>query len=171
MRWKVAGFSLLEFIVVLAVLIGAAGVVLPLMAAEMHDTKLSRALDDVSRIGGAFGKAMRECGLRPGADTAGMPVASYYTNGSLPAGLPTGKRDRMVQVLGQPPKGPAAERWKGPYLGEVGADPWGRAYVLLVPSDAAGGHVWCLSAGRDGVLQTSEDDETVQGDDVGVCVR
>ncbi|MFN0205760.1 MAG: type II secretion system protein GspG [Planctomycetota bacterium] len=177
MQREIAGFTLLEAIIVIAVLIGAAGVVLPLMSAEMHDTKITRALDDASRIAGAYNNAARDRGMLPGADAEGTPTATYYTSGALPGGLPLGKREQLIHLFDNTPESAPSEKWKGPYLGEVGSDPWGRAYVVLVPSKNAvlskkeGTHVWALSAGRDGIVSTTERDDAVAGDDIGVCVR
>lgn len=59
--------------------------------------------------------------------------------------------------------------WRGPYLGVVGADPWGTAYVVTF-----GGirdwktRVWVVSAGPNGRLETREPDAMPQGDDVAL---
>ncbi len=50
-------------------------------------------------------------------------------------------------------------KWKGPYLQEAGADPWGNAYLVGVrnlerPRAATDTAVWIISAGPDGVIQT-----------------
>jgi prepilin-type N-terminal cleavage/methylation domain-containing protein len=78
---------------------------------------------------------------------------------------------------------PAPPGWNGPYLKEVPLDPWGNPYVCNVRYlDGAGvtgvttaeedNHaVFCLSAGPDGVFNTSFDDGTELqapgGDDIG----
>ena|SRR5262245_20588510 len=167
------GFSLLEMIVVLAVLVGLAGTVLPLMASEIEDTRISRAMADASRVSGAVERYARDLGALPGALEKGGATTSLTSAAPLPGGLPTGPRARLAEWIGPEAAGRAetAKGWKGPYLGEVGPDPWGRAYVVLVPSGGTRGHVWALSAGRDGALQTHEFSDAIAGDDVGVMLR
>ena len=73
-------------------------------------------------------------------------------------------------------------KWKGPYITKLGADPWGKAYVIHVggmqkggcPVDTTGaatcgasGRGWILSAGPDGVLDTAPTATTLSGDDLG----
>jgi prepilin-type N-terminal cleavage/methylation domain-containing protein len=63
-------------------------------------------------------------------------------------------------------------KWRGPYLTKFGPDPFGKAYVVYMkgidkkqsPTTERG---WILSAGPDGVLQTTKNDSTVAGDDIG----
>jgi hypothetical protein len=59
--------------------------------------------------------------------------------------------------------------WKGPYLKSLDVDPWGRAWLVL-PFGDPGTFCWCLSAGKNGVIETGPADDCVQGDDVGVRV-
>jgi type II secretory pathway pseudopilin PulG len=168
----IVGFSLLELIVVMAILVGVAGVVFPLLSAEIQDSKISRALDDTSRIASALAKASRDVGFIPGADEAKMPPSAMLTAGKRPAGLPLGHQRKLGDFLGvDAPYHNTKNPWKGPYLGEVGADPWMRAYTVILPAKGEAGHVWVLSSGPDGVLQTSELSDSLCGDDVGVCLR
>ena len=61
--------------------------------------------------------------------------------------------------------------WNGPYLPREEQDPWGHAYVVSVSGFAGGArpsnHVWCLSAGPNGVVETSAESNQTLGDDVG----
>ena len=67
-------------------------------------------------------------------------------------------------------------KWKGPYLGKVGQDPYGNFYVAHIgaiekngsPINSAGtGYGWVLSAGIDGVFQTCPESTSLAGDDTG----
>ncbi len=67
-------------------------------------------------------------------------------------------------------------KWKGPYLGKVGTDPFGNFYVAHMgaiekggsPINSAGtGYGWVLSAGIDGVFQTCPESTSLAGDDTG----
>jgi type II secretory pathway pseudopilin PulG len=159
-------------IVVLAIAVAISGVVFPLLHAELSDSRISRAFDDTSRIASALGRAARDMGSMPGTDESGLPTSALLTSGPRPDGLPLGRRSHLGDILGieAPASAPSAETHT-PYLGEVGADPWGHAYAVLVPSKGVAGHVWALSAGPDGILQTTSASDALAGDDIGVCLR
>jgi type II secretory pathway pseudopilin PulG len=159
-------------IVLLAVAVAISGVVFPLLHAELDDSRISRAFDDTSRIASALSRAARDAGSMPGADESGLPASALLTSGARPDGLPIGRRAHLGDFLGiEAPASAAADGPHAPYLGEVGADPWGHAYAVLVPSKGSTGHVWALSAGPDGILQTTTESDAVAGDDIGVCLR
>ena len=82
-----------------------------------------------------------------------------------------------------------ASKWKGPYITNLGADPYGRAYIAHVgamekkgcpvgsggaPPDcfspAAGAKGWILSAGPNGILDTSPNATELVGDDIGLIL-
>lgn len=64
-------------------------------------------------------------------------------------------------------------KWRGPYLGKVARDTFGRAYVVYtrgIDKNFAGGSTgrgWIISAGTDNTLNTLATDTTVSNDDVG----
>ena len=67
-------------------------------------------------------------------------------------------------------------KWKGPYVGKVGKDPYGNYYVAHVGAiekngskinTAGTGYGWVLSAGIDGVFQTCPESTSLAGDDTG----
>lgn len=78
-----------------------------------------------------------------------------------------------------------SKRWKGPYVANVSLDPWGHAYIVHVGAMEENGvpvfinslltplgsfkqpEGWILSAGPDGLLQTSPTDTVLSGDDIG----
>ncbi|MBI3820001.1 MAG: hypothetical protein HY286_14995 [Planctomycetes bacterium] len=165
------GFSLLEVVLVMAVFIGAAGVVLPLLYAEMQDSKITRAIDDTSRIAQAISQSARATGAMPGEDEPNMPCAALLSSGTRPGGLPLGRNLNLFTILSKSAAGAESQPAQGPYLGDVGADPFNRAYVVLVPAKGSPDHCWVLCAGRDGIIQTTEKDSTLRGDDIGVCLR
>ena len=86
----------------------------------------------------------------------------------------------IYNVSQSPPEPPG---WNGPYLKSVPLDPWARPYVCNVryldggrvngvtPAEADNHAVFCLSAGPDGVFNTSFNDGTELqvpgGDDIG----
>jgi hypothetical protein len=60
--------------------------------------------------------------------------------------------------------------WRGPYLDRVPIDPWGRAYVVSFDQARAGQPMFIVSAGPDGVLDTTSKDGAITGDDVGIVL-
>lgn len=67
--------------------------------------------------------------------------------------------------------------WLGPYIAEIGQDPWGKNYIALAlgmqrGKDAGGNqlYAWILSAGPNGILETCHTDAALQGDDIGVQI-
>ncbi len=166
------GFSMLEAIVVLAIIVALLGVVMPILSAEVEDSRLSRALGDASRIATAVDHYVRDLGHDPGAAARPGAPAVLVTSGAHPQGLPAVPRARLSEMLARPAEKEAqASAWKGPYLGEVGADPWGHAYVVILPAAGSADRGWVVSSGRDGVLETTERVSEVKGDDVGIRIR
>jgi len=66
---------------------------------------------------------------------------------------------------------PPAGGWTGPYLPYVTDDPWGFAYLISVSGFANGTkpnyHVYCLSAGPNGIVDTPTWATETHGDDIG----
>ncbi len=67
-------------------------------------------------------------------------------------------------------------KWKGPYIGKVGKDPYGNYYVAHIGAiekngskinTSGTGYGWVLSAGIDGVFQTCPESTSLAGDDTG----
>lgn len=93
--------------------------------------------------------------------------------------------DPLYPVSATPPEPPG---WNGPYVDRVPMDPWGRPYVCNVrylqnanvqgttQAERDQHAVWCLSAGPNGLWDTSFDDATEQenepgGDDIGAVIQ
>ncbi|HKE00051.1 MAG TPA: type II secretion system protein GspG, partial [Planctomycetota bacterium] len=139
---------MLELIVLLAILIAIAGTVVPLVSAEIEDSRTSRAIHDASRIAAAVNRFAIDTGKQPRASEKASGASALLTSGASPERLPLGPVARLADRLGPEAAPPASAPagWKGPYLGEVGADPWGRAYAVIVPAPGSRGRLWVLSA-------------------------
>lgn len=62
--------------------------------------------------------------------------------------------------------------WKGPYIASVNMDPWGNAYILNADQfSVANTPVWILSAGPNGLIDTSATDLVTAPDDVGLRLK
>ncbi len=60
--------------------------------------------------------------------------------------------------------------WRGPYIGNIGQDPWGRNYMVIAKgfydsgTDEAPIYAWVLSAGPNETLETDKDSDTLNSD-------
>ena len=64
------------------------------------------------------------------------------------------------------------EGWKGPYLQELGADPWGCRYLVNVHGFATTKErAWVLSAGPNRKVETGVADTSPQGDDIAIFLE
>lgn len=206
-RWRSmlahsGGFTMLELIVILAVMAIVGAVLSPMIMSYLDDAKMAGAEADVRQIGGAI--------LKLGTDVAHFPV---YRDGNRTSGEPdihllkgpgndpldySGPGPGLGQAqghgqgvglgagpgwFGTPKIGELADhlvtnnpgavayrtagrhRWRGPYLEQLGADPWGNRYLVNIkhapPGDDEPRVVWVLSAGPNGKIDTSP---TVAGD-------
>jgi len=108
--------------------------------------------------------------------------------GALEDHLVFNKSDDVDELYPASATAPSPPGWNGPYLEQVPLDPWGRPYVCnvryLQDARVAGTNkaawdshaVFCLSAGANGVFETSFDDGTELenepgGDDIGGMVQ
>ena len=83
---------------------------------------------------------------------------------------PLARRERLPlsAVLLENARG--APSWRGPYLDRVPIDPWGRAWVVSFDPSRTREPVVIVSAGPDGVLNTTPTEAAITGDDVGIVV-
>lgn len=83
----------------------------------------------------------------------------------------TGEPASLKYKNGSPPR-----NWNGPYIKEVLQDPWGHNYVIYTRGlfqaleGSSQPYAWALSAGPNGLLETTELHSSVQGDDIGTLI-
>ncbi|BCI66462.1 type II secretion system major pseudopilin GspG [Acetobacter aceti] len=108
-----AGFTLLEILVVLAILGLLVGLVAPAALRQLGGARLSVAQQSIARIG---------------------TVLDMY---KLDAGSYPSTEDGLDALIHRPS---GAENWNGPYLkgGTVPLDPWKHPYTYRAPSDREG---------------------------------
>lgn len=189
------GFTLIEIVVVLAVVAVLAAVMTPAVIKHLNDSRAARAANDVKIIASAITDFYKDLGGWPTHNDANHSVSDQEVRlltagtGTLPAQANNNvgftnqnPQDTMEnQLILNRPGGAGGNRyttqgelaWKGPYLNEIKSDPWGRQYVCNVRNFHPGqnGPVWVLSAGPDGIIQTRTNQRTVQGDDIGFLLR
>ncbi len=195
---------------VLAVIAIIAAAMVPRISGIMDDAKISRAGSEVQTIGMAILRFNANTGKWParnasGADNKLLTLVSGDADSKIPLPAYVGGDKNYFGNAGtsangdyldnhlklNKPKGDAKKgyptsginRWNGPYLQEVGADPWGNAYVMNIISaysTATNDNLYCyvISAGPDGTIQTDaevKDTElgthAVSGDDVAFLLR
>lgn len=121
------GFTLLELIVVLAIIAALAGVVAPEIFRNAGDAKVQAARSQVA----IFSLAL---------DAYRLDNDVYPTTEQGLAAL------RSTPLAGEPPR-----NWRGPYLrARVPSDPWGRPWTYAAPGRENPESYDLFSLGRDG---------------------
>ena len=123
-RRKRAGFSLVEVLIVLAIIALVAALVGPRIFAQLDRSKVRAASVQISALRSALGTLRLEIGRYP-TDDEGLEL--------------------LVRADPQTVTG-----WYGPYLDDgVPMDPWGRPYIYVAPAQPDG-EPQVLSLGADG---------------------
>lgn len=187
-RLNRSGFTLIEVIVVAAIIAILAGILVPMIYNQVDESKVSKAQGDCKSIQTAISMFNKDMSLFPYRSNGSIDVAldtNVYTllvsDGTelLDANLKPGwiaaktKKDLIKNHLTVNDNNYIATRWKGPYLADAKGDPWGNTYYVgaqnFINADpAAPKPVWIISAGPDGILQTDIDDTVLAGDDIGI---
>ena len=166
-RTSFLGFSMVEMLVILAIIVGLAGVVVPIVSQEVQDSRRAAAMDDLNRLATGLNQYIKDTLFYPTGKEGAARYDYLYTNGPLPStgDFVHGKGIHVEAFLNKPDFGGA--RWKGPYLQGVTTDPWGHAYVVNVRGFFdAGERAMILSAGPNGVVETSPRASQPGGDDL-----
>lgn len=122
-RWPVAGFTLLELLVVVLIIGLLAGFVAPRYFGQVGKSEINVAKAQID----ALEKALDQYRL----DTGHYPTTELG----------------LVALVQRPQNEP---KWSGPYLRkDVPLDPWGRPYVYKMPGEK-GGDFDLVSYGKDG---------------------
>lgn len=178
------GFTLIEVVVVLAVVLLLSSIAVPVVSGYLHDGRRTRAEADVRMLRAALTQFYKDNGCYPGR---------YLTNNNLLSVLITGKSVPAVSpwvgthqfatwalqaangdvvdhhLRANTPQASAANaypttvtsRWRGPYLSAPAPlDPWGRPYIVNVVSSWSTStkqyqRLYVLSAGPNGAIDTS----------------
>ena len=186
------GFTLIEIITVLAILSILAGVLIPITIKNIDESRLTAAQKDTNAITAAI--------VNFHIDTKVWPVYTTYPGSNTVYILKTSEgndatatgngvwlsatSDYFFEQLIDNEVNPQYTNWRGPYLGELKPDPWGRKYYASVGSlwDNGGwgagadpAQAWVISAGPDGNIDTDpkgtlNNDPTGDEDDIGFLI-
>ena len=173
------GFTLIEVIVVAAIIAILAGILVPLILKEIDESRITRSYADARSISNAM--------LVFKKDTAQWPIMDEDCNANLtllkgstgndPGGLgamfwditSVGFMDDHLMTDNNECYG---TKWKGPYIAMITPDPWGNVYVSNVKNfPVANAPVWIISAGPNGIIDTNAGASGLAGDDIGFRMK
>lgn len=207
MKKRAKGFTLIEIVVVLAIIATIAAFLTPMLFDYLKESKTSRAKADVRNIAASIANFNRDLQVYPiykattKADSATVLV--LHTNEGNQAGLDTGitgwttaedTSGGTIQVLDKALlDGKLADastlytnvvkkpgEWKGPYMTDFKADPWGNKYYVSAEGMQPGSvkAAFVLSAGPNGKIETALQQDAagatvfaVGGDDVAYRIK
>jgi len=188
---KKSGFTLVEVIVILAVISILAAILTPTVLKYIADAQQSRAEEDVKILSAMLNDLIKDTGQYPGAmigaktflctpgtlPTAGAVgtfLATAVNCGLLANHLPLNDPNEDATVGGAGDyRATGKQRWRGPYITTLSADPWGNPYVVNA-STLVGGNTaatWVISAGPNATFDTAVTAAALSSDDVGVRIK
>lgn len=110
------GFSLIELVVTISIIVILTGIITPLVGNMMEEARVSRATSEV--------KVLAEAIINLYKDTAIWPQDASITTVALWNDARNGLLARNATRF------PSARTWKGPYVQkQIQADPWGTPYI------------------------------------------
>ncbi len=174
-----AGFTLVEVIVIVAILAILAGILVPMIFSQIDEARITRAEADCKSISSALLVARKDLGIWPNLYGAACTpsVTLMHGSGTQPAGLAamgfiTTTMISFTNVLMRDDEECYSSQYNGPYLPAVEEDPWGNQYVVGASNfNVANGPVYVLSAGPNGALETPLSSIALGGDDIGLRIK
>lgn len=177
---KESGFTLVEVIVVAAIIAILAGILVPMIFSQIDEAKLSRTQADIRSLSSAIFTFRKDVGTWPvnssdaactstilksdGVDFTASLLASLTAQGYDTSNI----KDFSSQLMVDPE---CYNNWNGPYLGSIDADPWGNPYFLDTSLFSGANSSIILSAGPDGLVNTGLNSTTVSAADIGIRIR
>jgi len=129
-RNRHAGFTLIELLLVIAILGILAAIIVPKFGGRTAQAQEAAAKSDIATISTQLD-------------------AYEVDNGSYPRG-----KSGLDNLMTRPGD---AQNWRGPYLKELRADPWGNAYIYEYPGRNNQSGFDLSSMGPDGKPNTDDD--------------
>lgn len=181
------GFTLIEVIVVAAIIAILAGILVPMIFNQIDEAKVTRATAECKTISTAIMAFRKDTGKWPlyFPDDCANTYLTLASEGTDPVNA---SGDWQISVnettlaiqLNLPVVDPLIACYKNStalnYLPQTPADPWGNKYIVNVVNFANSNPVWIISAGPNGTLETSVNSQNLNdlvagGDDIGVRVK
>ncbi len=176
------GFTLVEVVIVLAVVAILAAILVPVIGSNINQAKIARAAGDCKAIGEAIVRFRQDLGFWPVRNAAGLNVEELIGPGAIPApsGTTTSWQQKTTLALDahlitgiftQYNRGPSPQGlpcWNGPYLSAVKLDPFNQAYLVNAVNfyNGTNAAVYVLSAGSNRVTDTNFEGGAAGGDDI-----
>ncbi len=194
------GFTLIEIVIVLAVIAVLVAFLIPTMWGHSEKSRILRATNDCKTLAEAImnfyqdTRAWPVYSATPVTDPSKATINVLFTDGTE-AGLGSGitgwtsgtrsaLQDHLEKGLiseGQPYPTAPPFAWKGPYLTDFKSDPWGSKYYInatYLRPGSANNAVWVLSAGPNNLIETDFTQAvsgatapTLGGDDIGYRIK
>lgn len=180
------GFTLVEVIVVLSVVLLLTGIAVPMLSSYLEDGRRAKAEAEIKVIAASVSSMYKDVGTYPAKNGSGTANQIYvlFTGSTMPTtnpfvaahqwatwGMSAARGDLLDNHLTlNTPQGQSgaaypttgSNAWRGPYFaGSTPLDPWGRPYVI----DVIAGHstnatnykrLWVMSAGPNGRIDTTQ---------------
>jgi len=194
------GFTLVEIIVILAVISILVAILTPTVLKYIDEARGDRAGADVKNISAMLNDLIKDTGQYPGSMTSSSFIcgpgsiatvgSSGWAANSAACTSGTGNQTNSLAnhlTVNDPNENGTVNstsdyrtggstvkfRWKGPYITNISEDPWGNAYEVNVSTLTAGSTsaTWVISAGPNGTLDTSTSASSLSSDDIGVRIK
>ena len=184
-------FTLVEIIVILAVISILVAIVTPTALRYIGDAQESKGEEDVRSISLVITDLIKDTGQYPGNK---LPVVATIQTTFLcgPGTKPGGSwgdgttcADITMHLVENDPNQDSTvggtgdyrttgrRKFKGPYVQVLNEDPWGNAYQInadtLIGGDTS--PTWIISAGPNGTFETVPTATAIAGDDMGVRLK
>jgi type II secretory pathway pseudopilin PulG len=168
-----SGFTVLELVVLVAVLVASAALVYPVVSSERLRADRASAEEQCRLIALAIQEYLQdrtnEAVKVPVDPLTGRALHWLIGPGEPPHtnpfrdGAPNGL---LADILLK--RDPKIRAWSGPHIERLEPDPWGRAYLVNTHGlTSTTEQTWILSAGPNGVVETTPDSRETGGDDIG----
>jgi type II secretory pathway pseudopilin PulG len=163
--------GVLEALVAMSILVSLSGVLMPAVSTRLSGARAEEAILDMQRIASGIAQYSQQTLTYPTGKNGRTNVACLYGPGSIPSSsFGQGSESRPLEdVLMTNAMG--GDAWAGPYVDGLQADPWGNAYLVNAEGWVLPGHhAMIVSAGPDGIVQTTSKDIEAAEDDILLIV-
>lgn len=132
------GFTLIELIVVIAIIATLAAIVGPAIFSNVGDAKTNSARSQIEILSLALNSYRLHNDNYPSQEQGLQALRTMPTTGEIP------------------------KNWRGPYLTrELPSDPWGRPYIYIVPGIANPKSFDLYTLGKDGKVGGTDEDADI----------
>ncbi len=191
LRVRDKGFTLIEIIVILAVISILVAILTPTVLKFIDDAQRSSAANSVQVIAAALNDLIKDTGKFPGSKTSKTFLCSangdFATDSTSTWASSSAVCSNFFDHLiindpdgsGTPDESVSdyrttgKRRHRGPYLSSTDEDPFGNVFQVNVSTLKGGDRnpTWVISAGPDGDFQTATTDKKLAGDDIGIRIK